>query len=153
VEKKYNKDYDNRQDVSIEIECAMCGKKDVIHFVPNRGVAVLCGECYRVKRNRKIRTKKIMEKVAGKFEITCEKCGIREEVNYKRYKSPVKLCSKCYEEVKGSAPSTARKSQTKIATAITCCKCGATDFVNFVPEDETKVLCRRCYRSQNEDNK
>jgi len=150
MERNYNNDPE-REDISIEIECAMCGKKDIIHFRPNRGVALLCGDCYRVKRNRKIRTKKIMEKVAGKFEITCEQCGIREEVNYKRYTSPVKLCSKCFASIKGYAPSTARKTSAQIATSITCCKCGANDFVNFVPEDETKVLCRKCYRIGSED--
>ncbi|GEM_PF-2769938 len=132
-----------------KIKCAICGKEETVPFVPNRGIAVLCWDCYQAKKKREQRNKELIKRVAGKFEIVCERCGKEETVDYKRYSAPVKLCDKCFLELKGDVPKSPKKKKLGVLTRIKCCRCGKEEFVNFVPEDENTVLCSQCYAMDN----
>ncbi|NOY22904.1 MAG: hypothetical protein GXO70_05270 [Acidobacteria bacterium] len=127
------------------IICSMCGKEDQVPFKPVRGTAVLCRECFEVKKKRKYRNREIMRKVAGRFKVKCENCGIEVELNYRRATEPVKLCDTCYEKLKGKVPDRTRNKRLQVTISIVCCRCGKREYVNFVPEDPNKVLCRSCY--------
>ena len=140
-----------KQKPKTKINCAICGKEETVPFVPKRGVAVLCWDCYQAKKNREKRNKELIKRVAGKFEIKCERCGKTEIVNYKRFSAPVKLCDNCYLELKGNAPNSNRKKKLGVLTRIKCCRCGKEEFVNFIPEDENTVLCSDCYRKNEEE--
>ncbi|NOZ12473.1 MAG: hypothetical protein GXO69_02350 [Acidobacteria bacterium] len=127
------------------IICSMCGKEDRVPFKPTRGTAVLCHECFEVKKRRKHRNREIMRKVAGRFKVICEHCGKEVELTYRRATEPVKLCDECYEKLKGKVPNRKRNKRLQVTTSIICCRCGKREYVNFVPEDPERVLCRNCY--------
>ena len=127
------------------ITCSMCGKTDVVPFKPTRGTAVLCRNCYEIKRRRKNRNREVLRKMVGKFRIICERCGSEATVNHKRATAPVKLCDACYRELKGESPTPTRPKRLQVTTSITCCRCGKQEYVHFIPEDPNKVLCRACY--------
>jgi CxxC-x17-CxxC domain-containing protein len=127
------------------IVCSMCGKEDQVPFKPTRGTAVLCRDCFEVKKRRKHRNREIMRKVAGRFKVICENCGTEVELNYRRATEPVKLCDECYVKLKGKVPDRTRNKRLQVTISIVCCRCGKREYVNFVPEDPDKVLCRSCY--------
>ena len=127
------------------IICSMCGKEDQVPFKPTRGTAVLCRDCFEVKKKRKHRNREIMRKVAGRFKVICENCGKEVELNYRRATEPVKLCDECYVKLKGKVPDRTRNKKLQVTISIVCCRCGKREYVNFVPEDPDKVLCRSCY--------
>ncbi len=133
----------------------MCGKEDEVPFKPTRGTAVLCRECFEVKKKRKHRNQEIMRKVAGRFKVKCEHCGAEVELTYRRATEPVKLCDACYEKLKGKVPDRKRNKRLQVTISIVCCRCGKREYVNFVPEDPDKVLCRSCYlrEQKNSENK
>lgn len=139
--------------IKTKVKCSVCGKEETVPFVPKRGVAVLCWECYQAKKERERRNKELIKRVAGKFDIVCERCGREEKVDYKRFTAPVKLCSKCFLELKGNVPRKQKRKKLGVLTLITCRKCGKQEFVNFVPEDESTVLCSQCYKTNGEDKK
>ncbi len=147
--KKDRLPFKERKKVKTKIKCAICGKEEIVPFVPKRGVAVLCWDCYQIKKRREQRNKQVMKRVIGSFEIVCEKCGKKELVDYKRFIAPVKLCDRCFVELKGEIPSKKRKKKLGVLTRIRCCRCGKEEFINFIPEDENTVLCSECYRLQN----
>lgn len=134
-----------------EITCSMCGRKDKVPFRPSKGTAVLCRNCYDVKRRRRNRNKEMLKKIVGRFEITCDRCGSKAEVDYRRYSAPVKLCDQCHRELKGEDEQTHRPKRLQVMTTIICCRCGKRDYVDFVPEDPDKVLCKKCYRREPEE--
>lgn len=99
--------------VHYPIECAECGKSEILDFVPKGGKAPLCTKCRQAEHGRSWRDLAADAKKTD-WEITCSACGRPDTVPFRPHKDREYQCRDCHNEEEQPEPRAPRGRRHRI---------------------------------------